>query len=200
MREYHKIQTAFKRTERGQIIEGLWSMDEFGYLRDLEWVWTEKVDGTNVRVMFGEDGTPRFGGKTDNAQMPVFLFDKLGELFPEPSPDFAGLTFYGEGFGAKIQKGGGNYGPVDFVLFDVRSEDVWLERENVEDISSQFLIQVAPVVGRGTLQEAIDFVRAGFQSRWGNFTAEGIVARPAVELRTRRGERVITKIKVRDFK
>jgi len=41
--------------------------------------------------------------------------------------------------------------------------------------------------------------RAGLVSKWGDFEAEGIVARPAVELKTRAGERIITKLKTRDF-
>lgn len=39
----------------------------------------------------------------------------------------------------------------------------------------------------------------GMQSRWGGFRSEGIVARPAVEPRTRSGHRIITKVKSRDF-
>ena len=39
----------------------------------------------------------------------------------------------------------------------------------------------------------------GFKSQWGDFMAEGIVARPAQELRTRDGHRIITKIKHKDF-
>ena len=41
--------------------------------------------------------------------------------------------------------------------------------------------------------------RKGFSSQWGDFIAEGIVARPKVEMKTRRGDRIITKIKYRDF-
>lgn len=41
--------------------------------------------------------------------------------------------------------------------------------------------------------------RLGFKSTWGDFQAEGIVARPSVELKNRAGERIITKIKCKDF-
>jgi hypothetical protein len=41
--------------------------------------------------------------------------------------------------------------------------------------------------------------RKGFNSQWGNFLAEGIVARPKTELKTRRDDRIITKVKQRDF-
>ena len=45
----------------------------------------------------------------------------------------------------------------------------------------------------------IAMARKGFDSIWGAFKAEGIVARPTVELRTRSGKRIITKIKHKDF-
>ena len=53
--------------------------------------------------------------------------------------------------------------------------------------------------GRGTLHEMVEQARKGIKSTWGDFAAEGIVARPAVELKTRAGHRIITKIKSKDF-
>ena len=210
MKEYHKIQTLFKRDEKTKrIIEGDWTLPEFEWLKDNQWVFTEKVDGTNIRVMW--DGKRViFGGKTDNAQIPVFLLYKLQELFEgtakrqmfvEKFGEEGNVSLYGEGYGAKIQKGGGNYisDGVDFVLFDVKIGDWWLERENVKDIGDYFKIKVVPIIGEGTLEDAIKMTRKGFNSMWGNFTAEGIVARPKMELKNRKGERIITKIKYRDF-
>ena len=209
MTEYHKIKTVFKRDEiTKKIIEGEYSLPEFGYLKDNRWVFTEKVDGTNIRVMWnGESVT--FGGKTDDAQMPIFLLYKLQELFEGTAKrqllkeifSEGDVCLYGEGYGAKIQKGGGNYisDGVSFVLFDVRIGDMWLERVNIEDIANQLSLKVVPIIGEGTLQSAIEMTRKGFNSQWGEFTAEGIVARPKQELRTRRGDRIIAKIKYRDF-
>ena len=80
MKEYHKIDSLFKRTERGELILGDFSRPEFAYLARTEWEWTEKVDGTNIRVSW--DGMAvRFGGKTDNAMLPVPLLDRLHVLF-----------------------------------------------------------------------------------------------------------------------
>lgn len=45
----------------------------------------------------------------------------------------------------------------------------------------------------------VDMVRRGFMSQWGEFIAEGIVARPKVELQTKAGSRIITKVKYKDF-
>lgn len=182
-------------------------MPEFGYLAHNEWHWTEKVDGTNVRVHWdGEKVT--LGGRTEEAQMPLFLIYKLEAMFPRvnfqthfPIPDYTDVMLYGEGYGAKIQKGGGNYNPasVDFVLFDVQIGGVYLERANVKGIASKMGLRVVPVIGKGSLFDAIAMTRKGFDSTWGQFKAEGLVMRPATELFTRSGERIITKVKHRDF-
>lgn len=215
MKQYHKINTIFKRdmANHGKIMENVYSDPEFEYLKDNVWVFTEKIDGTNIRIMWnGVDVT--FGGKTDDAQMPVFLLYKLQELFestvkkqifkesfnsPEGEPPQ--VCLYGEGYGAKIQKGGGNYikDGVDFVLFDVKIGDMWLNRPDVEDIAKDFGLMVAPILGEGTLAQAVEMTKKGFNSQWGEFISEGLVLRPKVELKTRRGHRIITKIKHKDF-
>ena len=204
MKEYHKIKSVFKRSEdTHKFIEGEYSLPEFEYLKDNAWVWTEKVDGTNVRVMW--DGTAmelRFGGKTDNAQMPVKLTEKLHELFPKEKFYGRGsMCLYGEGYGAKIQKAGGNYNPngMGFVLFDVKIDKWWLKRDAIQELANELYIDAVPVVGVGPLVEAIAFARKGYKSTWGDFRAEGIVLRPAIELKTRAGARIITKIKEKDF-
>lgn len=205
MREYHKIQSVYKRDEKThKFIEGQFSLPEFEYLKDNPWTWTEKIDGTNVRV-FWDGNSVQFGGRTANAQMPVFLYDKLNELFPEEKlrveyPD-ASMCLYGEGYGARIQKGGGNYisSGVDFILFDVLVDTFWLKREDVEDVANHLGIKPVPIVEKGTIQQAIDYVREGFYSAWGDFIAEGLVLKPSVDLFARNGHRVITKVKHKDF-
>ena len=111
------------------------------------------------------------------------------------------MTLYGEGYGARIQKGGGNYVPdgVDFILFDVRIMKLWLQRSNVEDIAAKLEIVTVPVVGKGTLFEATDIARNGFQSLIGTQSAEGLVMKPVVDLYDCRGHRIIAKIKHKDF-
>jgi len=208
MKKYHKIPTVFKRdpeTKFKTLLDGIYATPELEYLKDCTWVFTEKIDGTNIRVMFdGKDLT--FGGKTDRAQIPDFLLNALElrfmpllndfrELFPE------GVCLYGEGYGAKIQKGGGNYrSDQDFVLFDVKVGEWWLKRSDIEDIAVNFCLDIVPIIGYGTLQSMVDFTRQGLRSMWGDFLAEGIVARPHVELKARSGQRIITKIKHKDFR
>lgn len=204
MKEYHKIQTMFRRdmSKQGQIIEGAWSVPEFEYLKNNRWVFTEKVDGTNIRIKW-ESGVMSLGGKTDNAQIPATLIDAIRamNLIPKFVHHFTGVDvcLYGEGYGAKIQKGGCYRADQSFVLFDVKIGEWWLERENVADIAHKFGLEIVPIIGEGTLLDAISMVRVGLKSQWGDFISEGIVARPSVELKTRNNGRVITKIKHVDF-
>lgn len=367
MKEYHKIQTVFKRdmaTKHKTLLEGQWVLPEFEYLANNLWTFTEKVDGTNIRVIL-QNGAVTFGGKTDAAQIPAQLVTRLNERFlplAEKMQEMFGCDacLYGEGYGAKIQKAGGNYrSDQDFVLFDIlvsnaeydtiktcpkhhelinatlsdltslkgfvnpaitgtlrnkilsgrqtsseglpnttrqsvesktanglggnatsrqnsesalkntteccqgkegcapsaqepttgmdgaekschspsiivttraESEDCcvqpaiqrfikqnetsngstppectckindwWLQRADVEDVAQKLCLDVVPVIGEGTLYDAIAEAKAGIVSTWGQFQAEGIVARPKTELMARNGQRIITKIKCRDF-
>jgi len=208
MKEYHKIQTVYKRdpaTKHKTLIEGDFSLPEFEFLQNNKWIFTEKVDGTNVRVIFDGE-TITFGGKTDRAQIPTFLMDRLNEKFLPKRDIFKEIfngnlvCLYGEGYGAKVQAGGGKYRQdPDFVLFDVKIDEWWLQRHDVEDIGKKLGIDTVPIIGMGTLHEMVELEKTGFKSRWGDFMAEGIVAKPAVELKSRNGERVITKIKYKDF-
>ena len=209
METYHKIQTVFKRnpeTKFKTLLEGNFSLPEFEYLQNNEWIFTEKVDGTNIRVM-REAGKITFGGKTDRAQIPAQLVTRLNDTFLPLDIEFAHIfnkadvCLYGEGHGAGIQKGGGNYRPdQDFILFDVLIEGWWLQRKDVEDIGRKLRLDVVPVIGSGNLADMVNMAFEGITSSWGNFQAEGIVARPAIELKARNGSRIITKIKCRDFR
>ena len=208
MEEYHKIQTVYKRnpdTNYKTLLSGQYSIPEFGYLANNTWQFTEKVDGTNIRVGYKE-GNIEFGGRTENAQIPAVLTKNLCSMFYpmlellEETFGIADIVLYGEGYGGKIQKAGSAYGQDQrFVLFDVLIDGWWLNRDNVNDIADTLGIESVPIIGVGSLADMVAMAKAGIISTWGSFQAEGIVARPSTELRTRAGKRVITKIKCRDF-
>lgn len=229
METYHKIQTLFKRhldgPKKGKMIEGQWTTPELEYLKDNQWEFTEKVDGTNIRIGYHLDPEfpmwrdVQFAGRTDRAVIPTPLLEWMTEYFtPElfEKNELNSIVLFGEGYGPKIQSGGNYRDDQSFVLFDVKIGDFWLTRENVNDIAAKLGIDSVPVIGVGTLADAIDIVRDGYTfndrgaivrygsggltSQWGNFEAEGIVARPVVPLFNRKGERIITKIKAVDFK
>lgn len=211
---YPKIDSIYKRDTRGKFLFGEFSTPEFAYLAGNEWYWTEKVDGTNIRLHIDrvEDNlTSSIGGRTNNAQIPMKLLprlnqlldgmnDNLGEMMVER--DIEAITLYGEGYGAGIQKGGGNYSlSQDFVLFDVRVGPWWLAYEQVLDVGMKLGLEVVPVVATCNVFEAIELVTGGFKSEWDNVTSpEGLVGRPLVPLFDRKGNRITTKVKAVDFK
>lgn len=206
--EYTKIPNIFKREEFGKnrLIEGEYATPELEYLANVPWVWTEKVDGTNIRVIW--DGhAVSFGGRTDKAQIPANLVNRLNDLFGGTNKEEifeqkfgeTPVILFGEGFGEKIQKGGGLYGPVDFILFDVFCGGMWLKRDSVEDIANTFGIRTVPIVGTGTLPEAVEYIRQHPKSFLRDAEMEGVVCRPVCELSDRRGNRLIVKVKFRDF-
>ena len=201
--KYHKINSIFKRDEKGQFTEEF-ATPEFEFLKNNLWEFTEKIDGTNVRIIW-EDGKLKFRGKTDNAQMPVLLMEKLQEIFTKEKlqeifPE-GKVILYGEGFGPGIQSGGKYLKEgVDFILFDVVIDNWWLNRISIEDIADKLGIGIVNLIGEGTLMEGIELTKKGFNSKFGDFTAEGIVIKPKVQLFSRKGDRIITKVKYKDFR
>ena len=211
MTEYTKIETIFERDMDGtkKLIEGKFRNETVEYLKDNEWVCTEKIDGTNIGIVW--DGHKvSYQGRTERAQIPAHLMNKLielfggnenEELFEQKFGDMQVILF-GEGYGAKIQKGGGNYrSDVSFILFDVYlpEQNLWLKRDALEDIAKTFGIDVVPIVLTGTLNTAVDYVKSKPKSTIGVADMEGLVCKPEVDMLDRMGRRLIVKIKVCDF-
>jgi hypothetical protein len=174
---------------------------EFAYLSGLEWIFTEKVDGTNIRIDIKPDGSVEYLGRTSRSQIPGRLLNVLKERVPEKVetlPLNEGLTLFGEGYGKKIQ-GGDRYGDTDFVLFDVVVRGEWASRSYVEWYGEIFGLDVVPIVGRGTLEDGVQLVKEGLRSTWGNFEAEGVIAETAVPLYNSAGNPIRCKIKGVDF-
>ena len=207
---YHKIETLFNRDMKGnkKLIEGDYRNECVEFLKDNQWTFTEKVDGTNVRVIW--DGHKvSFGGRTDNAQMPMPLMEKFQELFSgntneelfEQKFGEGDVVFYGEGYGGKIQSGSGYKQTQDFILFDVKVGETWLRREDIENIAQTFGIKIVPVVVTGTIQEAVEYVKTRPNSpiAEGEKLSEGLVGVPNARLTDFRGDRIIVKIKECDF-
>ena len=209
MEQYHKIQTVFARdpaTKYKTLIDGQYSKPEFAWLAYQEWIGTEKIDGTNIRIMWDGDQV-RFGGKSERAQIPTHLLATLQDLFTNEKMadafDCGDVCLYGEGYGEKIQNGGGYMATgrgTEFALFDVKIGGIWLERPNVFDVAEKLGLSIVQTIFSGALVDAVEITKKGFTSCFGNKQAEGMVLRPSVELFNRRGERVITKIKTKDFK
>ena len=181
--EYPKVDTLYTRDDN-HVITNVIRRPEF--LVPAEWLVTEKIDGTNIRISLeeevlepevpGERGSvqTKWGmvirGRTSRAQIPTMLFEHLQKTFT-----LSGLsslwrngqypiTLCGEGYGGGIQKGGGQYtsktkgGAVSFRLFDVLVGETWLRRADVEDVAEKLGIKCVPLV--------LGFTHGGFGVKW----------------------------------
>lgn len=218
MSEYPKINSLFQRNVSGRFTAE-YSCPEFEYLADKPWIWTEKVDGTNIRLYYpAAHERDRYQGnehmyvkgRTDNAQLPPKLLNACVELvrsldlgsWAEKHIIGSEVVFFGEGYGAGIQKGGQYRPDPSFVLFDVKIDQWWLQRSSVEEVAAELGFDIVPVVCEKTLL-AMDWdMRNGivFPSAWSEASPEGVVGRPKVDLWNRKGERIITKLKFKDYR
>lgn len=207
LKEYHKIETLFERDEKTKkLVEGKYRNEAIKYLKDNKWQFTEKIDGTNIRI-YWDGNKVSFFGRTDRAQIPVELTNRLIKLFGgeineqlfEQKFGETEVILFGEGYGERIQNGGLYRKGQDFILFDVMIADNYQPRESVEDIAKYFGIDIVPIILEGTLQESVNYVKSKPKSSIGIADSEGVVGRPVIELQDRCGKRIIVKIKVRDF-
>lgn len=212
--EYPKIETLFDRDpETFKVIpdEQHIRCEEFRLVN--RWLLTEKIDGTNIRIHL-TGGKLHFLGRTDKAQMQPNVQEALDRLFPSVEavaqafdPDTDDAVLYGEAYGPKVQKGGGNYrGDVSFRLFDVRFGHWWVNWANVEDIARKLGIETVPVLGSvGDFEQAVVFTRnlkshvAHIEGGNSEVLAEGVVARTDPLMLQRSGQRVMWKLKSKDF-
>lgn len=209
MKYYIKIDAIYKRDEKSKkTLIGEYRDSVVETLKDIKWTFTEKVDGTNI-IVHWDGNKVEFGGRTERTQIPTHLLQRLNELFSghemeelfEQKFGDKDVYIYGEGYGNKIQNS--DYiDTVDFIIFDVLINDVWLERPAVEDVAKYFNCNIVPIIFEGTLDEGVEYVKQYNDSKVGTKPTkmEGLVARPCVELKNKMGKRIITKIKYEDLK
>ncbi len=211
MKLYPKIYPPFKRSDDGRTLDtSTFFSAELEALADAPgWRWSEKIDGTNIRIHWdGHEVT--VGGRTDKAVLYPPLITAVCDLYTEELfEEFHGgntVTLYGEGVGPKIQNGF-KYSPTSTVmLFDVLVADDrhpsggwWLGPEAVAGIAAQFKGTAAHQLGTFSLTEAVKTVAGGMPSGYGDFIAEGMVGVAPAGLLNRAGERITVKVKGKDF-
>lgn len=208
IKEYEKIETLYVRDENTKkLLEGKFRNEAVELLKDIQWEFTEKIDGTNIRI-YWDGHKVQYFGRTDKAQIPSMLMNRLIELFGgnvneemfEQKFGDKEVILIGEGYGAKIQTGGDYRPDNDFILFDVCIDGKYISRDGVKDIAHYFNIDVVPTIMVGKLLEGVEYVKNKPKSKIGTANSEGLVARPLVELKDGKGNRIIVKIKVCDFK
>lgn len=196
MQPYPKMQSIWQRDSQTRLlIPGQYAYPQFERIQN--WYITEKIDGTNIRVIIKAN-------LKDAAQpAKIIVLDRHGRGLPPAavkqyvhnhlrSVDLSAfvenyilphesITLYGEGFGSNIQARGENYSPnASFILFDVKVGSVWQPYNKVVEISKVLNLQVVPVAGPMSLSTIIDYVKQGPISLVAKtqMLMEGIVAFP----------------------
>lgn len=217
---YPKMQMVFRRNPTTfEVDTTALSSHAFGLVN--EWLFTEKIDGTNVRVGFGPDGV-EFAGRTNRAVLPAHLEGFLRGVFTEDRMrsvwDPSGgqqIVLFGEGYGPKIQNGGSYRDTPGFRLFDVWMAGWWCDWWAVCELARQLEIDVVPTLGVHRVSPcglASDLRVPGFLDSFGcsvsrtavldggsGCRSEGLVARTVPGLFTRSGERVVWKLRYSDL-
>lgn len=210
--KYPKLQTLYKRDENRNFVimpEQL-SKPEFDLIK--YWDVSEKIDGTNIRVIFelldvSYGYSVTFKGRTDDADIPKYLLQELESMFSVSLlkyvfPGATKVILFGEGYGAKIQAAGKNYSEQhSFVLFDAWVNGWWLEQSNIVDIAKTLGIKSVPSFGIMTQEEIVSFVKSMPKSVFAkeDMVMEGVVVRSAPLVLFRDGTPVMFKLKCSDF-
>ena len=218
MISYPKIETLYDRLPTFSVDTTKLRVPAFGNIKT--WSVSEKIDGTNIRIGLNHAGEVEFGGRTEKAQIPASLVAYLRKTFTEelmkscfhqgPDGSWPEVVIFGEGYGPKIQKGGGTYrSDVAVRVFDVNVGGWWLETHDVQDVAWKLGIKTVPYTqmihdfptNENDLSEILHgwsptAIEDSLQFR----EAEGIVARAEPMLHLRNGERCIWKLKYSDFR
>lgn len=206
---YLKINTLYKRNEKGIIIPDEFSDNIFRYLYNIDWYILEKLNGSNIQIIWDpfSDISIRYRGRSESSNIPCILLDvlqnkfepikyKLKKLFPDKK-----VRFFGEGIGPGITLKHSYNNSYDIVLFDVVVNDSWLLYPSLKDISNELDINYVPCVNCGNLDVAINIVKNGFKSYIDpTLDAEGVVAVTMCKLLNENGDPIKVKLKTVDFK
>lgn len=222
---YPKILAPFARDKANdkKVNKNKWSKPEFELLKDIEWVWTAKADGTSIGLRWDGERVS-FVGHTDKSQIPPKLLKYLQNTFgtPEAETIFEDLygstsvTVYGEGISSETNE---DYEHPDgwFIPFDVKCDlpnGRWWNREAVNEFVYRFDDLIPAVeMFKGSIEIAVKKIEEYNNNKQMGLSVktdlicpydpkrplEGVVGRPKVELLDSNGERIICKVKCKDF-
>jgi hypothetical protein len=215
---YPKIDTLWKRSEVSFGVEpGDWRQPEFEFVT--LWDYYEKIDGMNVSLEFFRgvswpERAPNLeirgrGPNTNWKQEQLMYLRSVGSSIGDyvrqqmDKHELSSYEIFGELYGPGIQKGGVYGDRILFRMFDIRVDDkVWLDMSALEEASFSMMIQTAPLLGRADALTISELVQNGMQSHvaYDDYIMEGVVARPPARLFDARGNRVMWKLKGKDFK
>lgn len=212
--KYGKFSSPFKKDEKFKNTKELSQHIPRG-----KWILTEKVDGANIRIVLTKPdekgdreyfiGSRKLLLNPDDKGSKQF-FDCLTEINIHKLINYfqdinSTIVIYGEGYGAGVQKGG-IYSPTkNFRVFDIRIGSAYQDFEYVKKVCIDNQLNLVPIIGETseiTYDECLWYLERNKKTLIKEGTggdSEGLVAKFEPVLLNKYGERLIFKIKFRDF-
>lgn len=184
--------------------DGIYRDPMVAFLADNDWEIRRKVDGENIRIRWdGEQAL--WNGKTNAFQCSLEFHEYmdntfLEEIFEEKFGRDKEVIIFGEKMGPKTQGNELGLDKDEIIIYDVCIDGYWLDKWSVKSIADYFNVRtVYDLMGPDVqhpwrLPMIINAVAHGQFEDW-----EGIVAVPMVECRDQKGNRVIVKVKNKDY-
>ena len=220
VKKYPKIRSLFKRDNQFKFTENYTStsLQEFSE-KNFKWSCYEKIDGMNMRIYCNYEREEfKYFGRTDSADIPEHLKPELDKIIESAKKNkeeikqtlqFNIFVLFGEGFGHKIQKGGLYLGKetachaFDGYAYIVTKENqykgFWLDEKKLDALLKILKVEKVPSFGHITTGSAVEMVKKGFASKYGTAKAEGLILKTDFPVFDSFGERLIFKVKTKDF-
>ena len=213
--KYAKFSSPFKKDDKW-----LNTPEAAQYLPIGRWIVTEKIDGTNIRIILtkpDEEGNRETHiasrklilnpeDKTSKQYMDCLKevnLHKIKEYFNDVNST---VVIYGEGYGAGVQKGGIYSKEKNYRVFDIRIGEAYQDFEYVKKVCIDNQLNVVPVMcelKEIVYEECLDALKI-FQEtlikEGDGGKPEGFVYKLEPVLLNKYKERLIFKVKHKDFK
>ena len=195
---------------KGKVEEGQYASEAVRFTKDLPWVCTEKIDGMTVCIEW-DGNQASFSRNHIGKRLPKHLLEMLHDKFSTSRAEerfkfnfpLGKVVFYAVAYGGDIGDTAEKYGPgLTYSLIDVYmpARNQWLNRTAVETVGARFGVRVVPKILHEPLEMAVIKMKEHPVSKINmNTPMEGLVCHPFVELRDCYGERIIVKLKAKDF-
>jgi hypothetical protein len=202
---YPKIDEIYKRDEKGNFINGVFSRPEIEYLKDNLWNATEYIDGINIRIIWDKKNIT-FRGKKDADDIPKNLLNMLHDRFTfkvfDKELHGVDTIFFCESVGKGIKESEKYLSPsseIDIFLLDTTIVGLWGDDSILEKISQIFNIKIRPIVGVNTLNNILRDLPNIKSKIKNDQIVDGVVCKPIFDLSDRIYRRIMCKIKIKDF-
>ena len=204
--EYPAIPTIFAKNDDGIVVEHAWTWLEFNHLRNCDWDFMEWAKGVGVRILF-RNGDISVLGRRSCSQLSPFIVTSVKHLATQPGQSnrrtFGGynnICIYATCFGPGVTERKSRGNNIRVVAFDSTSEGQFIAHRNLGSILYGTKIIPAPIVGSGTLADAVIMAKNGVtRSYLTPSLMDGIIVMPALDLLRIDSTRIIGMLSHSDF-